>query len=842
MPKPAFEHVEKLFHDVVELPIERRAAFLEAACGGDIELRAAVDELLRHDNAAAETNSFLASPLTHAAAALRPTQPAKPTDNETPTIPGYQILGDLGRGGMGVVYMARQNNLKRIVALKMLLPAGLDGPEQLARFKSEAELLARIHQPNIIPIYDIGEHNGRPYFTMEFVDGPNLSQFLAGRSQDPVASARLVEVLARAIHAVHEVGIIHRDLKPANVLLQLANKAGAKTKPSPIASLSTATPKITDFGLAKDWNVRRDLTQTGLALGTPSYMAPEQARSRSEELGPATDVYSLGTILYEMLTGRPPFDAATPAETIALLLRDDPLPPTQLKAGLPRDLTTICLRCLEKSPRKRYATAFDLAEDLRRFQAGKPILARPISPVGRALRWCRRHPLAAALAGICGVMAAAFVTTVVIYDYKLRSALAREHDLAERQRHQIVQLDINIAVTRYEAGDTFAAVLLYADAMRLDDQDSYATYRARIAELLRECPRLIEATELGHVVAYARPTAKGIYEAFPANEVLEFHDVLTNRNATMAAMDGHDLRSVALSSDGRWAVRVGQDGTATIVDGQDGKKMTLPNGEGPAMTEVTIHRDAAAMVSSHVDGSKRLWVMIDGRPVARPLPPTTAGFAISDCGKWLLTFDAEGVGQLSEINGVQTKGTLKLGAGVDRAIVSSDAERIVTIGIDQSVRVWQTTTGEGIVIPHRISGDITHAQFSPDGKRVLIADAAGTMRVWDAAVARPVTPILYSAGLIAAVDFQGDGDHLVLIGRSGSVRVWELPGATPSQKGRWDPQCDTQSADELISLIQVLAHRRIDEQQQVTPLAADQLRSIIERVKSQSHAAIEFPQ
>jgi hypothetical protein len=832
MPKPVFERVEKLFHDVVELPIERRAAFLETACAGDVDLRAAVDELLRHDHAVAETNSFLASPLTQAAAALRPTQPSVPTDGETPIIPGYQILSCLGRGGMGVVYMARQNNLKRIVALKMLLPTGLTGPDQLARFKAEAELLARIHEPLIIQIYDIGEHNSRPYFTMEFVDGPNLSQHLSGRSQDPVDSAHLVEVLARAIHAVHEVGIIHRDLKPANVLLQLPNTWGADRRSLSIASLKSLTPKITDFGLAKDWTDQRGLTQTGLALGTPSYMAPEQARSLPAELGPATDIYSLGAILYEMLTGRPPFDAATPAETIALLLRDDPLPPTRLKGGLPRDLTTICLKCLEKSPRKRYATAADLAEDLRRFQASEPIRARSVGVIGRMVRRCRRHPLAATLAGLCGVLAIAFVATVVVYDYKLESALAREHQLVEQQRHQIVQLDVNIAVTRYEAGDFFAAVLYYADAMRLDDPETRAGHRARLAALLHECPRLIEAMEIGHAVAYARTTAKGIFEAFPANDVLEFHDILTNRNTAMAAVDRHDLRSVALSPDGRWAARVGQDGTATIVDEQNGTKMILPSADSPAITDVTIHRDATAMVSSHVDGSKRLWVMSDGQPVVRPLLPTIAGFSISDCGKWLLTYDANGVGQLSEITGGQIKGTFKFGAGVDRTVVCSGAERILTIGKDQSIRVWQTKTGDGLLIPHQENSDITHAQFSPDGKRLLVADTSGTIRVWDAATARPASPILYTAGLIAAVDFQGDGDHLVLIGRSGSVRIWELAGATSSPAGRWDPQFETQSVDDLIALIQILAQRRIDEQHHVTPLSADNVRSIIERMKT----------
>ncbi len=833
MPKPAFNVVEKLFHQVVDLPVERRAMYLAEACGDDVELRAAVDELLRHDQASAETSSFLAGPLTQAAADLRPTQPGVPDDPTTPTIPGYHILGSLGRGGMGIVYMARQASLKRIVALKMLLPAaGLAGPGPLARFKSEAELLARIHQPNIVPIHDVGENDGRPYFTMEFVNGPDLAQFLAGRSQSAHASAHLVEILARAIHAVHEVGIVHRDLKPANVLMQLPNRVGKGAQLSPADTLKAATPKITDFGLAKDWNIQSDLTQTGMTLGTPSYMAPEQARNRSAEIGPATDIYSLGAILYEMLTGRPPFDASTPAETIALLLRDDPLPPAQLKAGLPRDLTTICLKCLEKSPRRRYATALELAEDLRLFQAGKPIHARPVGFIDRTVRWCRRHPLSAALSGLCGLLAIAFLITALIYDYQLEAAFAREQALVVRQRQQIVQLNLKIGVVHYDAGDTFAALLRYAEAMRLDDEIAHATHRMRIAALLRECPRLIEVEELQQQIVYARPTTQNIYASIVANDTLVIKDVRTNRIATPAIMDNRNLRSLSLCPEGRKTVRVDHDGTATIVDGKDNSVMTLANGDGPAIIDVTIHRDAAALVSTHADGSKRLWVTTDGQPVARPLPPSTTAFAISDCGKWLLTINADGEGQLSELTGGQSKRPPQFGPGVARAIVSANAERVVTIDKDQSVRAWHVATGESIAIPHHANGEITHAQFSPDGNRLLLADTGGTIRVWHAATARPLTPLLCSAGPIAAADFQGDGHHVVIVGRSGSIRVWELPGVAAAPTGRWDPQCDVHSVDELMSLLQVLAHRRIDEQQWITPLTIDRVRATIERMNS----------
>jgi hypothetical protein len=511
------------------------------------------------------------------------------------------------------------------------------------------------------------------------------------------------------------------------------------------------------------------------------------------------------------------------------LLTDDPLPPTQLKAGLPRDLATICLKCLEKSPRLRYASANELADDLQRFQAGKPIHARPVGPIAKTIRWCRRHPLAASLAGLCAILATTFLITVLIYDHKLEAALAREHELAEKERRQIVQLNISLAVTRYEAGDIFAAMLHYVEALRSDNPEASTHHRKRLAELLSECPHLIEVKELGYPVLSARPTASGILAATTANEILEFRDLLTGLAAMSAKIDTRNLRSISLCPDGRWSAHVDRDGTATIIDGKGDSAVKLTNGDGPVITEVAIHRGATTLISNHVDGSKRLWVMTDGKPVARPLPPGTSGFAVSDCGQWLLTFDADGAGQVSEINGTRAKGSLKFGTGIARVVVSANADRMITIGKDQLVRLWQVTTSEPITIPHRCDGAITHAQFSPDGSRLLLADAKGTIRVWDTSTAKPVTPTLCSKGMLAAADFQRDNHHIVMVNQSGSVRIWELPGAAAKTASRWDPKCDTQGIEDLVTLLQFLAHRRIDEQQQLTPLTAEHVRATISR-------------
>jgi hypothetical protein len=300
-----------------------------------------------------------------------------------PTIPGYEILGELGRGGMGVVYRARQTRLDRLVALKMIRGGARANAEELARFRTEAALQARVQHAHIVEIFEIGETAEGPYFALELVDGPSLNKRLSGTPQPAADAARLVETLARAVHHAHEKGLVHRDLKPANILLT-----------------TDGTPKVGDFGLARRLEGDGGQTQSGAVVGTPSYMAPEQARGRLEAIGPATDVYALGAILYELLTGRPPFLGANALDTVLQVRHQEPVPPRRLLASIARDLETICLKCLHKEPARRYATAANLAEDLRRFRAGEPIVARPVGRVERGLKRARRRPTAAALAGV----------------------------------------------------------------------------------------------------------------------------------------------------------------------------------------------------------------------------------------------------------------------------------------------------------------------------------------------------------------------------------------------------------------------------------------------------------
>ena len=290
-------------------------------------------------------------------------------DGSVPTIPGYTVLEELGRGGMGVVFKATAEQLNRFVALKMILSGDLASPEAGARFLKEAEAVARLQHPQVVQIFRIGDYNGRPYLEMEYVDGGSLADRLDGRPWNPTEAARLVESLALAVHHAHIREIVHRDLKPANILLT-----------------ADGIPKVTDFGLAKSLGADIGLTRTDSIIGSPSYMAPEQAGGTASRIGPATDVYSLGAILYELLTGRPPFRAATVLDTLEQVRSAEPAPPSRIQPGLPIDLETIVLKCLEKEPTRRYPSAEALAAEIRRFCAGEPIRARPVGFVGRGVK------------------------------------------------------------------------------------------------------------------------------------------------------------------------------------------------------------------------------------------------------------------------------------------------------------------------------------------------------------------------------------------------------------------------------------------------------------------------
>jgi serine/threonine protein kinase len=402
-------------------------------------------------------------------------------------IGGYEILEVLGRGGMGVVYKARQTRLNRLVALKMILAGAHASPQLLARFQVEAKAVASLQHPNIVQIHEIGEHNGQHFLALEFVDGQPLDRLLAGKPQDPYLSAQLVATLGYAVQAAHDKGIVHRDLKPANILLQRPSSSpGVSRVLGRAETLHTRTdrretlrdghaspwgiPKITDFGLAKRMEEQDGNTVTGAIMGTPSYMAPEQASGKTDQIGPAADIYALGAILYELLTGRPPFAGVTPLETLRQVQTEEPVPPSRLQPRLPRDLETICLKALQKEPHQRYAAAADLAADLERFLAGEPILARPVSVWVLAWKWARRRPALASLIGVSVLAALTVVGIIVWSNAQLRASNVRLE--AARQR----------AARNYDRSRKAVDELLRAVSNELEDAPLMEATRRRLLE------------------------------------------------------------------------------------------------------------------------------------------------------------------------------------------------------------------------------------------------------------------------------------------------------------------------------------------------------------------------
>ncbi len=483
-----------------------RAAVLDRECLGDAELRERVEALLR---AGAEPNSLLdqpivgpasdgigpltgpddngpkgmrAEPLIGDAGQSNPTiglLPERDSDSDgatsemtnraVPAIPGYEILGELGRGGMGVVYRARQVRLNRPCALKMILGGAHASPEAATRFLAEAEAVARLAHPNVVQIRHIGDVDGLPYFELEYVDGGSLDKRLNGTPWPARRAAELIEPLARGVAEAHRLGIVHRDLKPGNVLLA-----------------ADGTPKLTDFGLAKSMASDGGLTRTDSIMGSPGYMSPEQAEGNTKQVGPPADIYALGVILYELLTGGPPFRGTTALEVIDQVKNTEPVPPSRLVPGLPRDVETIALKCLQKEPGKRYDSAAALAEDLRRFLGREAIIARPIPFWERAWRWCRRHPAPAALSAAI-VLVAALGLAGILWQWdeavKARN-LASKRAVAEATARQdaqdaraaaettLVDMYTTAGIQAGDQGEHARASLWFANAARRGEADS----------------------------------------------------------------------------------------------------------------------------------------------------------------------------------------------------------------------------------------------------------------------------------------------------------------------------------------------------------------------------------
>jgi WD40 repeat protein len=647
---------------------------------------------------------------------LAPQPPAGPL---RPQVPGYEVLGELGRGGMGVVYRARQVVLNRLVALKMILAGSHAGAEAVDRFRAEAEAVARLQHPNIVQIFEVGEQAGLPYFALEFVDGGSLAEKLDGTPLPPRPAARLVETLARAMHAAHAAGIAHRDLKPANVLLT-----------------ADGTPKITDFGLAKKLDGGAGQTASGAIVGTPSYMAPEQAAGQGKTVGPAADVYALGAILYELLTGRPPFKAATPLDTVLQVVSDEPVPPRRLQPKVPRDLETICLKCLEKEPRRRYPTALDLADDLRRFQDGKPITSRPVRTWERLGKWAKRRPAAAALLGVTGVAVLALVGAVVglLYNTRLEAALedaqrARQAEAEQRNKAEMFQYFHHIA--RANAG--------WRDADLV-----------RVKPLLEECPKGQRRWEWDYLQRLCHA------------ELLTF---------------GHDIFRMAFSPDGTRIATAGLDHTVRVWDATTGRQLFILRGHSDKVRFVAFSPDGTRLASASFDRTVKVWDATAGQEALLTLKGHTAGVngvAFSPDGTRVASGAADNTVKVWDWKASREILSLKGHNGwVDGVAFSPDSKRLASASRDHTVKVWDLATGRERFALKGHTGWVLGVAYSPDGTRIASASADQTVRLWDAATGRQLLTLPGHTSDVWSVAFSSDGSRLASSSVDQTVRVWD---------------------------------------------------------------------
>jgi serine/threonine protein kinase len=678
--------------------------------------------------------------------------PAPPPVNLL-SIPGYEILGELGRGGMGVVYKARQLGLNRIVALKMILAGGHAAEKDLTRFRLEAQSVASLLHPNIVQVFAIGESQGHPYFSLEYMDGGTLAQRLDHRPQPAHEAARLVTVLARAVHAAHQRGIIHRDLKPANILLT-----------------AEGTAKIADFGLAKQLDAEGGLTTSNAILGTPSYMAPEQAGQKSGAIGPAADIYALGAILYEALTGRPPFLAETQLDTILQVISDEPAPPSQLQSRVPAELEAVCLRCLRKEPRKRYSSAATLAEDLERFLSGTPTEAGQHS----STPWIRRH------SGHLTAVGVWLLTLAVLVGVNTGS----EH------RIEFWQVILLLAGVRGGYVLWKRATVKSLDILRSHRNKVYGV------AFSRDGKRLASASADRTVLLWD----------VPASQV-------------WATLRGHRGRvyATAFHPDGQTLASIGADRQLRLWDPATGEARSNVRIGRIVSYALAFHPNGQTLALGRRDGSVAIWDLAAGRFQAtlrrnkKRWSSAVYTLALSADGRTLAAGHANGTITLWDLDQQKERGFFPRGGKLPTLIFSDHSPGVAlspdgkilaggrTENRGEPVRLWNAATGQflrnledqkdwvdvlSMLLWRRGVRTVYVLAFSPDGK-LLAAAHGSTVKLWDVASGQPRHAFHGHSRKVLALAFSPDGLTLASGSADGTVRLWDPTSPPRSKKRPW---------------------------------------------------------
>ena len=760
MSGPQWSEVRSILEAALERPAADRARFLDEQCGSGTPLRREVDSLIAADSEAGE---FLDAP---ASAADPPRR-----------IGDYEILSEVARGGMGVVYAARQTRLDRVVALKVMSSGSLNRVSQVARFEVEAHAAAALAHPNIVPIYEIGEHDGCHYFSMPLVEGMTLADRLEKGPLAAREAARLASTLARAVHYAHQHGVLHRDLKPTNVLLD-----------------NSGEPHLTDFGLAKLLERDASLTVTDAIMGTPAYMSPEQARGDPSAVTTATDVYGLGAVLYECLAGRPPFAGQSITDTLHDVLTREAAPPSTVNAAIDRDIETICQKCLDKEPLGRYASAAALADDLDRYLNNEPILARPSTAWQRAAKWARRRPAIAALAGSLALAVIGGLAGITWQWRRAEGEAARAVQAAEELRQGSYVSDMGLAYQAYDAGKiALARDLLERQRPPEGVVDLRGFEWRRLYGLTR--PQDVVAIRSTHGELWGGALSPdGRYFAGGSDAGwFQLWDMKSGREVAGFQSAPDTLYSMAFSPDGSTiAMPFGEKDMHSIQLWDVGTRQprAVLKGHNLDLLSIVYSPDGRLIASSGgfaYDTDRRgeiiLWdATASGTFTRLSGHAGSVGFvSFSPDGKLLATPHGDGRIHVWDVSAHRIVRTFEGHRGLVLCVrFSPDGTRIASGGLDGTVRLWDARGTKAPVVVGWHQGAVYSLAFSPDGRRLVSGGIDHMARIWDTTSSEEVATLRGHSDRVFTVGFVPGSQRMITDSADGTVRLWE----PPSDSGR----------------------------------------------------------